>query len=356
MNRSFALTSVSAVALVSLFGACAPFDFPATAEIDGTQTGSILPDNSQPLTVRFSKPIKPETLDLRVVPLDLDEEGQLADEADPDVELDSYARYYGFSGTTQNGRSELLDDNKTLRLFPAVPFPVARELAVIIDPGLQNRSGIDTRARIRLPFSYDFQCKNTGTKLLKSGDYVYLLNILEPVGGVQVQFFANFVVDEATGQFRAQFTKASRNEDRSRCKTVQCGAESVCRTLPTEACVPPSEKMSSIEEFVDFLPDPSSAKGFTLSMQGCVEDQADGTAALVSKPVEFSMPTPAVRVSGLTLVAAFKPDGSDLIRASGTATGIRSWLGNQVFGAAKGSITARSLKDGQAPGEVPKAK
>lgn len=356
MKMVHARSVVSAAVLLSAFGACAPFDFPATALIEGTETGSILPDNKAPLVVRFSKPIKPETLDLRIIPLDVDEENQLSDErGDPDATLDSYARYYGFSGTTQNGKSEFFDDNRAVRITPTAPFPVARELAVLVEPELQNLSGNATRTRIRLPFSYDFTCKNTGTQLLASGDYVYILNIIEPVGGVQVGFFANFEVDQATGQFRAQFTKASRSTDVSRCKSVQCGGDDACRTLPAEACVPPSEKMNSIDEFPDFVPDTFSAKGFSFAMQGCIEDQADGTAALVSKPIEFAMPTPAVRVSGLTMVTAFKADKAGVYRASGSATGIRSWLGSQVFGAAKGSVLARSLKPGDYALPIPKA-
>ncbi len=349
--------SGGAIVTLALFGGCAPFDFPASASIDGTVSSSILPDNAAPLVVRFSKPIKPETLDLRVIPLDVDEENQLVDErGNVDVDLNSYARYFGLSGTTQNGKSEFFDDNRAVRITPNAPFPVARELAVLIEPDLQNGSGNATRVRMRLPFSYDFQCKNTGTKLLASGDYVYILNIIEPVGGVQVGFFANFIIDPVTGLFRAQFTKASRSGDASRCKTQVCGGDTVCRTLPAEACVPPSEKMNTIDEFPDFVPDTAAPKGFTFAMEGCVEDQPDGTAALVTKPIEFAMPTPPVRVSGLTMVTAFKPDSAAVLRASGSASGIRSWLGTQAFNAAKGSVVARALKPGEYTLSIPSAK
>ncbi len=356
MMHSARTSALSLVALAG-FGACAPFDFPASAFIEGSVTSSILADNTAPLVVRFSKPIKPETLDLRVIPLEVDEENMLLDErGDSEVELGAYARYFGLSGTTQNGKSEFFDDNRAVRLTPNAPFPVARELAVLIEPELQNSSGVVTRTRIRLPFSYDFKCKNTGTKLLTSGDYVYILNIIEPVGGVQVGFFANFIIDPVTGLFRAQFTKASRSTDASRCKTVACGSDTVCRTLPSEACVPPSEKMSSIDEFPDFVPDVASAKGFTFAMEGCIEDQLDGTAALVTKPIEFSMPLPAVRISGLSMVTAFKPDSARVLRASGSATGIRAWLGTTAFNAAKGSVTARGLKSGEYSLPIPSAR
>ncbi|MEO8797080.1 MAG: hypothetical protein ABI551_04275 [Polyangiaceae bacterium] len=346
--KKLALTLfVLSLALVCTLAACAGYRSPPVVTIAGLDQGK-LADSAQPLVLLFSKPIDPETLSVKVIRFDPDPNGKLPDElGDPTVDLAPLYTYDSVNGDV--GGTGVLDPNGTsFTITPDARFPVGPKLAVLVEPGLTNAAHDDTGTtgvRKRLLFSYAFNCAGTGTQVLTSGDYFFLLDVEQPVG-TQIKVFAKLDVDGTTGKFTGQFTFAQRLTDPNRC-SPGCTDGKVCKTLPgPPTCVVPSERAGTPTEWPDFFPNSTPPVGFSFTVNGCAEDQPDGTATFASEPANMIVQQPSVQINGLTLVASFTKDGSGGLSASGSVAGDDVLLGGASLGPGHGTTVAQSLPEG----------
>lgn len=339
--------------LGGLFAACARFDAPPEVSIGGAKDGK-LADVSAPLDLLFSKPIKPETLAIKIVALETDREGNLADEdEDEDTTLRPLVVHDSDVGD-RGGVAELLDGNTRLRITPTARFPVGTTLAILVEPGLSDEAGDTTRVRRRLTFGYEFECTSTvGTKLFPSGTYFMLLDVEQPIG-VQIQILGAITVDPATGAFRGQFTNADRNPNPARCPTP-CASTEACQLVPAPACVAPSLRASEVDEYVDFVPNPTPPTGYTFVVSGCVQDQDEQSVAFASAPANVVVQSPAVSVNGLVVTASFRKDAAGVLRGTGAIAGDDIVFGAASLGSGQGTMKARLVPVGEVPPGVPPA-
>lgn len=337
---------------LSLSGtACEDFVAPPEPSIEGLRDG-VLESPSAPLRVRFSKPVDPASVRAKVIKYATDTEGNLGDEtSDPGLTLDVLASHDPIEGDV-GVTTSFVEDDTVMELVPKGAFPVGSKLALILEPGLRSKAGVDTRVRRTVLFAYNFSCSGKGTKTLVSGVYSAILDVEEPIG-VQLQLFADFRVVQATGRVRAQFTNADRNPDNTRCRKVSCSALEACRTLPEEQCVAKSLRASSAEEWPDFVPNVAPPTGYSFTVEACAEDQADGTTALGTAPVNVSVQSPPVTIRALTLIASFKKDTDGSLGATGGVTAGDISLGSSGLGSGKGTIKVRQIPKGKEPAGIP---
>ncbi|MGH7284724.1 MAG: hypothetical protein ACRELY_24630 [Polyangiaceae bacterium] len=337
---------------LALFGAgasCGVYESPPVATISGLNQG-LLSDPSVPLVIDFSKPVDLDTLQVKVVRFVPNAQGLLADETgDPTVSLDPLFSHDQIDGDI-GGTATLDPTGMHFMITPAARFPVGPKLAVLIEPGLTDAAHDDTgttAVRKRLLFSYSFTCSGAGTKVLTSGNYFFLLDVEEPVG-TQIKVFGNLDVNPDTGKFVGQFTFAQRLTDPNRC-SPPCDNGNVCKTLPgPPACVVPSERAGTTSEWPDFFPNSTPPLGYSFTVNGCAEDEPDGTATFASEPANMVVQQPAVQINGLVLIASFSKDGRGNLIGSGSVTGDDIVLGNGSLGPGHGTTDAQSL-----PGDVP---
>jgi len=340
---------------VSLAASCQTYIAPPVATIEGLDNG-VLSDPSAPLVIQFSKPIDPSTLKLEVIKFDPNADGQLPDETgDASVSLDPLYAHDPIAvdagGKGDTGGTGTLDSSHTVfTIKPLARLPVGPKLAVLIEPGLWDAahdSTAQTAVRKRLLFGYAFNCTGTGTKLVTSGPYFFLLDVQEPIG-TQIKVFADLQVDAATGRFVGQFTFASRKTDPTRCSPA-CTMGDVCETIPSPSmCVVPSTRAGSADEWPDFYANSTPPVGFSFTVTGCAEDQPDGTATLGTQPANMVVQSPPVSVDGLVLLTSFTKSGSNLV-ATGTVTGDNIVFGTANLGSGHGDVLAQGIPAAQAP-------
>lgn len=349
---------LGALATLPLLGLCAPgcetYDSPPRPSIVGLVDGTLL-DPAAPLVIRFSEPIDPDSLKVKVVKLVVDEEGRLADEDDDDATLND--EFFGYDPATANifgGTGELSKDNTTFTIRLNTSLPIGPSLAVLIEPGLKDDAGADWAVRQRLVFGYKLACDEStaGTDKFPSGAYYFLVDVEKPIE-TQIQLFADIVVDPSTGRFTAQFTNADRNPDPGRCSPA-CSETEACRLLPAEECVVPSTKAGSADEYPDFLPNDVLPVGYTFSAEGCVVESGEGVV-FVNLPTDVDIQQPDVFVQGIQLTASFADDGSGVFRGTGSVTAEKVFIGPKDSGAASGTTTARLIPEGEVPPGIPPA-
>ncbi len=353
-RRGLAIALPAIVVVVGSTYGCDKYVAPPEITVVGAKDG-VLTDTKAPLVLSFSKPIVPGSLNIKIVALDTDLEGNLADERDAeDAELKSLFSYVpnGTEVEILGGTAEIRPDNGSMQIVPTAPFPVGQKLAIVVEPGFTaQEAGAATTVRKRILFSYDFKCSGTrGTKVVPSGPYFALLDIEQPVP-VQIQLWGRMEVDPATGNVRAQFTNADRNPA-LKCPS-DCGAEKVCRQKPAPDCVAPSLKAGTVEEYTDFIPNVVRPTGYTVTLTGCIEDQDENTAAFVTAPANLVVEKPEVQVNGLILTASLKREPSGIVRSTGTVTGSEIVFGISRLASGKGTATIRSVPEGEAPTDIP---
>lgn len=345
-----------ACALSSVLGitsaGCALYNAPPEPSIQGLENG-LLTDANAPLDLVFSEPIDPATLIVQIVRFQPDIEGNLADEdADPDTELDPlFLHDPAFS--TVGGEAELLDGDTRFRITPNAPLPIGPKLALLVEPKLTDMDGNATVARRRLLFGYTFKLDcDKPSEVFPSGSYFLLADIKQPIK-VQVQLWASFEVDPTTGRVRGQCTNADRNPDPSRCP-MPCKSSEVCRLLPSPACVPPSERAGTADEYSDYIPNPTPPVGFSFTVDGCAVDQPDTSAVLVTAPADVIVESPPVTLRNVTLTAQFTKGMDGALRGSGSLTADSVLLGTTSSGKGEGSISVRLAPATDAPPDIPK--
>ena len=348
------LASVLLTLSLAFAGSCQTYVAPPVATIAGLENG-VLTNPATPLVIDFSKPIDPSTLKLEVIKFDPNAEGQLPDETGATGEagsLDPLFAHDPASGDT-GGKGTLDATHTVFTIEPMARLPVGPKLAVLIEPGLRDAAHdatAETGVRKRLLFSYAFACAGAGTKLLPSGVYFFLLDVEDPIG-TQIKILADLDI-AASGRFVGQFTLASRITDPNRCSPA-CTAGDVCQTVPSPSmCVVPSTRAGSPDEWPDFYANSTPPVGFSFTVNGCAEDQPDGTATLATEPTNMVVQQPAVSVDGLVVVASFARTGNDVV-ASGTVTGDDIVFGTSQLGQGHGDVEAELIPASMAPA-VPK--
>lgn len=329
------------VLLLCLFSACEKYVPPPSVDLVGL-TGNTLADPKAPLVISFGKPVDPATVKIRIAFSDTDVEGDLPpnDQLRIIIEHDPSDREIG-------ARAELSPDNASLVLYPDGALPVGPKLVLVAEAGLKSTDGFERHYRTVVPFSYAVTCKQARSEKLTSGVYFLLLEVEEPLG-TQIQLFGALDIDPATGRVSGQFTNADRNLDNSRCPGG-CGASDACRLLPAPACVPPSTRAATADEYPDWLPNATPPVGYSFFVEGCAADDRDG-AGLLTAPATMVVQQPPVTVAGLVMTAFFAADG----HASGTLSADVVSLGGNPIGPGKGTMSAIRIPDAVVPANVPR--
>jgi hypothetical protein len=327
---------------VSATASCELYDSPPRPSIDGLVDG-VLPDRTQPVVLRFSEPIAPETLVARIIEYKTDAEGNILPDAEEFFALDQ-------KNANLFGTAELQQKDTVLVITPGKPLPIGATLALVLNAGLSDLEGNKQDVEKVLLFTYRLSCDDSGgTMLFPSGTYFFLANVEEPLP-VQVQLWGKIEVDAATGAFVGQFTNADRNLDPNRC-SPPCESTEACRLLPAEDCVVPSLEAVTDAEHTDFVVNETPPTGYSFRVEGCVAESG-GSVAFVNLPADVVIQQPAVTIGGIQLTASFKQEGDDF-RGTGGVTADEVLIGTTPSGPAKGSVLARLVPPDQEPPGLP---
>ncbi len=338
-----------------LLASCETYDSPPRVEIVGLSDKGVLPDPTKSIVLAFSEPVEAASLKFKVAPLVTDVEGNLGDEdADPNTSLGEFYAYDPAKPDEDfRGQAFLAPDRMSIEIVLQETLPVGPSLAVLIEPGLSDAEGNTTETRQRLLFGYEFSCADAGaTDAFPSGTYFILLDVETPLA-TQVQLWASIDVDPATGAFVGQFTNADRNPDVSRCSPA-CDASEACRTLPSQACVVPSTKAGSEDEYPDFVPSVTPPVGYSFEVQGCVAADGD-RVRFANLAADVDIELPDIFIKGIEIVASFGTDEQGVFRGTGAGTAEQVFLGVTPSGAAKGTVVARLVPADEVPPGVPPA-
>jgi hypothetical protein len=331
---------------------CDRYEAPPVVSLPELRDG-VLADPAAPLVVGFSKPFNESTLRMKVVRYTVDVEGNLADEdGDESTQLSILYAHESPDEPDRGGRYEAAADGRSLKIVPSTAFPINSRLALLFEPGLSDREGHATTTRRRFVFGYELKLTcSKPSAVVPTGKYFVLLDVAKPIG-TQLQLFASFRVNEATGELVGQFTNADRNLTPNRCPFA-CKSTEACRLLPAPACVAPSERAGTIEEFSDYVPNaPPNPTGYTFTARGCIEDLGDGTASLVTLPTDIVVNQPQVALRNTRFAGTFTAQGG-VVRGSGTVVGDEVLIGTAASGRGEGAITVRRMADTEAPSSIP---
>ncbi len=322
-----------------LLFACEVFHAPPEPSLPEAQSG-LLSDPLAPVVVQFDRAIDPSTLTLEIARNITDDRGLLADEQDPPGELSTLYTYDPLRGD-YGGTSVLSADATTFTITPKDALPFTPALALLVEPGLEDAEfHVPIVARRKLVFSYQLKlvCNAPSVVLPSRGNYFILIDVQQPVG-TQVKLFATIDVD-ATGEFNALFSSATRNTDPNRC-SPPCATTDACRTLPgPPACVAPSTAANNTDEYPDFVINMTPA-AYSFVAKGCVVDQTDGSALFVNEPVDVFVTSPSVTLRNTRLTASFAVDTGSVLRGAGALTADDVLIGTAESGVGTGELNAR---------------
>ncbi|MDI3288033.1 Ig-like domain-containing protein [Polyangium sp. 15x6] len=342
--------SLLLLSLVAPLGAgCELYDGPPQPRIVGAEDG-VLEDATAPIVLAFSEPVDPATLHVSIVRLETDVEGNLLDE-DTDPES-TPEEFFSFStALTTGGTAELVDANATLVIKPSAPLPVGPKLALVIEDGLSDVAGNLTTVRKRLLFGYSFklECDKPST-IFPTGKYFLLADIEKPLQ-TQVQLWASFHVDPATGRVRGQATNADR--DKTQVCPMSCKSSEVCRLLPEPQCVAPSERAGTPDEHSDYVPYGTPPTGYSFTIDGCAVDQPGGKVVFATAPTDVVVQVPPVTLRNVTLTAEFAPDANGVLRGTGTLAADTVLIGTTASGKGEGNLFGRLVSADEAPPDIP---
>ena len=353
LRSVLALASLAILSLPLVSAGCEEFvyDSPPRPQIEGLVDNQ-LTSLEAPLVITFSEPVDEASLHLRLVLLDVDNEGNLGDEdEDPKTENTQLFEFVGSTKASTGGTGTLSEDRTRFSIDLMGTAPIGPSLAILVEEGLADDTGNASDVRQRLVFAYSLGCDLSGAPtVFPSGYYFFAADITKPIG-VQIQLLSYIEVDSATGRFVGQFTNADRNLDGSRCDPP-CGSEDACQTVPTEGCVIPSTKIGSEDEYPDFVGNADGATGFTFRVTGCIVD-TEGGSVFVNAPADIDINNPDVLVEGIKLSAQFtNVDGA--FRGTGVSGANNVFLGTSPAGTAEGTMIARLIPEGEDPISVPK--
>lgn len=340
------LRLIPALVLVAglLTTGCQKFDAPPQPTLHELEDG-ILPDPGAPLVIIFHEPIDVATLKVRVVRVQTSDEGELL----PD------ATEFFNSETMTGGTAEVTNEWQVYRISLDRTLPVGPRLAIEIAPGLADDEGNAWAATQLIEFAFGFDCDSEAAvpTTFPSAVHYMLIDVEEPIAA-QLQLLADIRVDQATGTFVGQFTNADRDSSID-CSQfgLTCAPEEVCRTLPDPACVVPSERAVTSDEYPDFIHNNTPPEGYSFTVGGCVRDQEDGTWAFTNEAVDVQVQSPAVTVIAIGLNASFAVDAGGVLRGDGTFTALDILLGTISSGPGAGSVSMRDIPADQVKAGLP---
>jgi hypothetical protein len=340
---------LTAIALVLVTAAsCEDYEPPPRPTIVGLQSGT-LDDPRAPVVIDFGMPIDPDTLFVKIVLANTDAEGNLPDEdADPDTTLRPLVRRDPLEGDV-GAKAEVDAEAGRLVFVLDAALPVGPKLMLLVEGGLESKSGRVLKNRTRIPFSYVVKCAARPSKFA-SGAYFVLLDVEQPIG-VQLQLLAYLEVDPDTGALTSQFTNADRNPEQ-KCP-MACPSTDVCRLLPAPECVLPATRAGTADEYPDWIPNSTPPVGYSFLVEGCAVD--DGTASgVLTAPTTMVVESPNVTVEGLTMTSSFGPGPDGQVRATGSLTADLVRLGVNPLGPGKGSMSAIRIPDDRIPANLPR--
>jgi hypothetical protein len=347
-SHLFAPMFAAAIAIATS-ASCERYEAPPRPTILGLSSG-VLTDPRAPVVIDFGTPIEPDTLSVKIALLEPDVEGNLRDEdTDPDTQLRVLVRRDPLDGDL-GAKADVDAAGGRLTLTLDSALPVGPKLVLIVEGGLRSPSGLISKNRVKIPFSYVVRCTGQSGSKFASGTYFVLLDVEQPLG-TQIQLLAFIDVDPSTGALIGQFTNADRNPEQ-KCPSP-CPSTDVCRLLPAPECVAPSTRAGTVDEWADFVPNAPPPTGYSFLVEGCAVDDATASGVLTA-PATMVVESPAVTVEGLTMTASFAPAADGVVRATGSLTADVVRLGTNPLGPGKGSMSAVKLPDDRVPPNVPR--
>ncbi len=349
-NVPAAHTRLLAALLCALFAiGCEVYDGPPRPAIVGLEDG-FLADPGAPVALAFHEPIDVQSLSVKIIVFKTNGEGELADvDGDSETELEILYEYMAPHDFEDRGAGTL-DDSRTLfTIVPDARLPLGPQLALLIEPGLQDDAGHRWEVRQVLKFGYQLECTGEAAPTaFPSGGYFFNIAVDAPVTE-QILLWSRVRVDPLTGRFVGQFTRADR-DPKIDCNEygLACTPTEACRTLPTPACVLPSEDAGTSDEYTDFYANNAPPIGFSFTASGCIVDQPDGTFRVANKPVDVKMASPPVTVKGINLSALWGYDDEGVLRGSGTFHA-QVQLGGDAGLPGKGSHEERLVLEDEVP-------
>jgi len=343
-SRGSTLVATS-LAITALLG-CEAYDSPPRASLPDVNELGILTDAAAPLRLAFHEPIDPATLQVRVIRYQVDGEGQLYDEDDDTTTV--VDQIYGDIGGKRSGGIGDLDASKTLYTMSLTKtLPIGPQLAVVVEPGLADEEGNTWTVRQILKFGINFGCgDDLEPTNFPDARHFMQVEVDSPID-TQLQLFADIRIDPDTGLFVGQFTNGDRDPaiDCSVYGLTCDAATEVCRTLPEPACVEPSKRVATPDEYPDYIHNVEPPTGYSFTVRGCVENKTDALWAFTNEPVDVQVISPPVGVKGIKFNAQFEFDEQGVLRGEGAFSAAELFLGDTPNGVALGSVFMRDIPE-----------
>jgi hypothetical protein len=350
----FALLAV----LLALLGltACQEFDPPPKPRVEGLDNGVMTTAPDAPFVIQFSEPFVRSSLRVKLVKAIVDSEGNLLDEqSPPDPDAFRESTVVAFDGRaeddedrTYGGKFEV--GESTLSIDPQNAFAVSSPYLLLIEPGLEDLEGHVTKPRVRIPFT--FQLKGGGATAMPTGYYYFILNV--DYLATQIQVFSYLEMDPVTGIWRSRFTNGNRLPQlngRPGCPASCATDTPICALVPTARCVKPSEKQTSLEQYVDFLPEEAPPNGYFFIADGFVKDETNGTTAFGTSPflIAVTVGTGGILVNAenTRISGVFREHADGRWRATGSLSVEVVKLNGIGKDPTKGTFEAMSLTDAE---------
>jgi hypothetical protein len=364
LSRIPVLTLTLAVLPLSFALGCDAYDAPPQPSLPDVDEFGVLADAAAPLKLAFHEPVDPATFNVRVIRYQVDGEGRLYDEDDnPSTELDVI--YEWLHSSEEGGLGEFNAAKTVYSMGLNKTLPIGPQLAVVIEPGLADQEGHAWDVRQILKFGVNFDCGAEPKPTTFADTRLFTQVEVDSPLDTQIQLFVHLRVDPDTGIFVGQFTNADR-DGAIDCAPLglNCNAETeVCRTLPEPACVEPSRRIATVEEYPDYIHNAEGQTGYSFTARGCIEDRGENTWAFTNAPADVQVPSPPVGIKGIKLNIQFEFDQQGVLRGSGAFSAQELFLGATPNGVALGSVFLRDIpadevKDGfpappYGPGDIP---
>lgn len=348
--------------ILGLLTGCSDFDAPPKATLAGLEDG-LLPDQLAPLQLVFDEPVDFKTLKVKVIRLITDPEGNLV--SDQEL-LNEGALLYQLDGATFNENGGAITDlggseapNQFFSILLQNTLPVGPQLAVVVEAGLTSEDGEQVWAVPQIiKFGFEFSCAaDAMTQAVDFPEQIifFLLADVELPIQTQLQLLVDIRTDPATGNWAGQFTNADRDTAIDCAQFgLTCTAEQVCRTLPSPACVNPSERAATVAEYPDFVPNETPPIGYSFGGVGCAAPSGDAVV-LGNAPTDVEVQSPEITVKGIAFnLEVARDPNTGLFVGGGTFTGQEVFIGPVASGPGSGTATMVEIPvDEQKPGIPP---
>jgi hypothetical protein len=314
------------VALAVLTAGCETFDPAPEGEIVQPSGGRWFAED--PIQIRFTEPIRPETLVVTIWPKELDIEGEVKSGIEPIADKCTVATQpCGEVGMA------LSDDDTLLTVTQGEAFvglegkPFILELA----PGLQDRAGRTRKVRSWFDFQVSPACGGAPVVLpLESGVLALSSDLSAVVPGTYLRMYLDVSVDERTGRAICAGTVARMDK-----------------------AIYPEPNATNADGFFPLLDD----EGWAVYFEANVGQNPDGTYCFLSDPFDFDvyvLGVIRVRLLPLQLEATIIPgQNGQRDKLEGYMSAAQALLFEGESEQNQGAIGATLYAEGLRPDEVP---